>query len=172
MADTPFLENRDFHVFQNVRLLEEKEMENNQIQTLKNADENSIAAFRNKTRAMFHRLDGLDPDDLEKMVTAYIQAKVEQEGLDVKIIGVVLSGSRCRGMEKNDSDLDMVVEYAGPLREDDFFNILHEDHFEIAGIRVDIDPITADKTGKLEMYLPDVETYLKMKKGEGKRNDV
>ena len=44
---------------------------------------------------------------------------------------MILSGSRCRGIEKTGSDLDVVVDYKGTIREDDFFNILHEDGFRL-----------------------------------------
>ena len=68
-------------------------------------------------------MDGQSAGDIEKMVAAYVQEKIEEEMLDVEIVDVVLSGSRCRGLEKKDSDLDVVVEYKGSIREDDFFNI-------------------------------------------------
>lgn len=70
---------------------------------------------------------------------------------------MILSGSRCRGIEKTGSNLDVVVDYKGSIREDDFFNMLHEDEFTIAGIAVDINPITEDKTGPLEKYLESAE---------------
>lgn len=41
--------------------------------------------------------------------------------------------------------------------------MLHEDSIYIAGIRVDINPITEERTGTLETYLPEVETYLQEK---------
>lgn len=53
--------------------------------------------------------------------------------------------------------------YKGTIREDDFFNILHEEGFAIAGIVVDINPITEDKTGPLAEYLESAEQYLKEK---------
>ena len=81
---------------------------------------------------------------------------------------MILSGSRCRGIEKIGSDLDVVVDYKGTVREDDFFNILHEDGFTIAGIAVDINPITEDKTGPLAEYLESAEQYLKEKAVEKK----
>ena len=83
--------------------------------------------------------------------------------LDAEIVDVVVAGSRCRGIEKENSDLDVVVEYIGSTREDDLFNLLHEDSIYIAGIQVDINPITEGKTGTLETYLPEVETYLQEK---------
>ena len=61
-----------------------------------------------------------------------------------------------------------MVDYKGTIREDNFFYILHEDGFTIAGIVVDINPITEDKTGLLAEYLESVEQYLKEKAQEGK----
>ena len=58
--------------------------------------------------------------------------------------------SRCRGLEGSHSDLDVVVELSGNEREDDLFDLLHEDDFSIGGVKVDINPITKNKTGTLE----------------------
>lgn len=122
-----------------------------------------IADFRSKTEELFHSLDGQSAEDIEKTVYAYVQSQIDEYGLDAEIVDVVVSGSRCRGIEKENSDLDVVVEYTGSTREDDLFNMLHEDSIYIAGIQVDINPITEGKTGTLETYLPEVETYLQEK---------
>ena len=74
-----------------------------------------------------------------------------------------MRGSRCRGLEGKNSDLDVVVQLSGNEREDDLFNLLHEDKFRIGGVLVDINPITEYKTGTLEEYLPGVEKYLEEK---------
>ena len=96
-----------------------------------------------------------------------IVARKENESIgvnvDAEIIGVVISGSRCRGLEGKNSDLDVVVQLSGNEREDDLFNLLHEDKFRIGGVLVDINPITEYKTGTLEEYLPGVEKYLEEK---------
>ena len=125
-----------------------------------------VAEFRSKTDELFHEVNGQSAGDIVKMVAVYVQEKIEEELLDAEIVDVVLSGSRCRGLEKKNSDLDVVVEYKSSVREDDFFNILHEDDYEISGIKVDINPITEGKTGKLETYLPGVEDYLREKEME------
>ena len=122
-----------------------------------------VADFRAKTEELFHSLDGQSADDIEKMVYAYVQSQIDEYGLDAEIVDVVVAGSRCRGIEKENSDLDVVVEYIGSTREDDLFNLLHEDSIYIAGIQVDINTITEGKTGTLETYLPEVETYLQEK---------
>lgn len=100
------------------------------------------------------------------MLSYYVQAKIIDYDIDAKIENVVLSGSRCRGIEKNGSDLDVVVSYDGSIREDDLFNILHEEKFEIAGVNVDINPITEEKTGSLAEYLELADQYLKEKAQE------
>lgn len=127
-----------------------------------------ILDFRKKTTEQFHPVDGMSAGEIEEMVSYYVQAKIIENDLDVQVENVILSGSRCRGIEKNGSDLDLVVDYKGTIREDDFFNILHEDGLTIAGIKVDINPITEDKTGPLAEYLESAEQYLKEKAQERK----
>lgn len=122
-----------------------------------------VADFRARTEELFHSLDGQSADDIEKTVYAYVHSQIDEYGLDAQIVDVVVSGSRCRGIEQENSDLDVVVEYTGSTREDDLFNMLHEDSIYIAGIQVDINPITESRTGTLETYLPEVETYLQEK---------
>ena len=122
-----------------------------------------VADFRAKTEELFHSLDGQSAEDIEKTVYAYVQSQIDEYGLDAEIVDVVVAGSRCKGIEQENSDLDVVVEYTGSTREDDLFNMLHEDSIYIAGIQVDINPITEGKTGTLETYLPEVETYLQEK---------
>ena len=138
-----------------------------------NQKENMLSAkviehFREQTEEYFHPVDGMNVEDIEEMVSYYVQAKIIENNLDAQVENVILSGSRCRGSEKIGSDLDVVVDYKGTVREDDFFNILHEDGFSIAGIAIDINPITEDKTGLLAEYLESAEQYLKEKAQERK----
>lgn len=122
-----------------------------------------ISDFRKRTTEQFHPVDGMSAGEIEDMVSYYVQAKIIENDLDAQVENVIISGSRSRGIEKNASDLDEVVEYKGSVREDDFFNILHEEGFAIAGIAVDINPFTEDKTGALAEYLESAEQYLKEK---------
>ena len=144
----------------------QNEIEDTGLQETGELQSDIVEEFRSKTDELFHEVDGQSAGDIEKMVAAYVQEKIEEEMLDAEIVDVVLSGSRCRGLEKKGSDLDVVVEYKGLVREDDFFNMLHEEDYEICGIKVDINPITEGKTGKLETYLPGVEEYLREKEME------
>ena len=93
-------------------------------------------------------------------VYAYLQSKIDEYGMDIELLDMAVSGSRCRGLEKAVSDLDVAVEYRGGENEDALFNAFNEDGFTIGGVKVDINPITEGKTGTLGEYLPGVEAYL------------
>ena len=126
-------------------------------------DSQIVMEFKAKTEECFRMIKGLSVIEIEDQVKAYVNLKLAENDFDASIRGVVLSGSRCRGLERMYSDLDVVVEYIGEAREDDMFNLLHEDKFSIGGVMIDINPITAYKTGTLEEYLPGVEKYLEEK---------
>lgn len=122
-----------------------------------------IMEFKAKTEECFQPIDGLGATEIEELVEEYVNAKLSENDFDATVRGVVISGSRCRGLEGKTSDLDVVVELSGDEREDDLFNLLHEDKLKIGGVPVDINPITKYKTGTLEEYLPGVEKYLEEK---------
>ena len=123
-----------------------------------------IYDFKAKTGEMFHKIEGQSAEDVEQTVHAHIKAKLEEYDISAEIVDVVVSGSRCRGLEQNGSDLDVVVEYKGREKEDDLFNAFNEDGLMIGGVKVDINPITEGKTGTLAAYLPGVESYLEEKR--------
>ena len=72
-----------------------------------------IADFKAKTEELFNGIDGQTQDDIEQTVWAYLQSKIDEYEIDVELVDVVVSGSRCRGLEKAGSDLDVVVESIG-----------------------------------------------------------
>lgn len=127
-------------------------------------DSREIMEFKEKTENCFKPIDGLGAIEIEELIEEYVNAKLLENDFNATIRGVVLSGSRCRGLEGKNSDLDVVVELRGNEREDDLYNLFHEDKFSIGGIKVDINPITEFKTGTLEEYLPSVEKYLEEKR--------
>ena len=89
--------------------------------------------------------------ELEEGITSY--ATEALEGYDVEIVGVKVIGSRIRGEERPDSDLDVLIEFKGDASEDAIFNALHFDEMTINGVKVDINPITAGKSGTIEQWL-------------------
>ena len=100
-------------------------------------------------------LEDYTEQDIKDIVSDYIQ------DLDtgVKIKDIALNGSRTRGNSKATSDLDVVVEYDGDVTEDSLFNELNKEPLIIDGIKVDINPITASKSGTLEEYMRKSKLY-------------
>ena len=83
----------------------------------------------------------------------HVQDILEEAGLSDS---VTLAGAKVYVSEDFNpdySDYDVLVEYSGDMREDDFFNLLHEQEVTINGRPVDFNPITPDKSGTIEQYL-------------------
>ena len=81
---------------------------------------------------------------------------IDEAGFDeseFSFIGIRAYGSRTTGRATEDSDLDVLVGYEGSAREDDIFNVLHEDACRINGVLIDANPIKADCSGTIEEYL-------------------
>ena len=119
-----------------------------------------VADFRAKTGELFHDISEMNPEEIEETVKCHVQAKIDEYNIDATIVDVAVTGSRCRGLEHESSDLDVVVELSTAEREDDLFNAFNEGGLHIGEVKVDINPITAQRTGTLETYLPQVEEYL------------
>ena len=113
-----------------------------------NYDENTGIRYMKKNTSKTRTVQGLESYNIEDLKAAF-KGDIEQilndnDISDVDIVDIDLHGSRLRGTAKKDSDLDVVVQYNGDIREDDLFNILNENPLEIEGIKVDINPIQED----------------------------
>lgn len=105
-------------------------------------------------------LENYSRQEIADIVRDEIQRKLDEAGIDgVELQGVAINGSRGRGDARNDSDLDIVVEYKGNIKEDALFNILNEDPIMIEGIKVDVNPITEGKSGTLDQYMQRSREY-------------
>lgn len=121
---------------------------------------NVVENFKAKTNELFHEISEMNPAEIEETVKCHVQAQLDEYGIDAEIVDVAVAGSRCRGLEQEGSDLDVVVELSTNEREDVLFDMFNEDGLHIGGVKVDINPITAQRTGSLETYLPQVEDHL------------
>ena len=128
------------------------------------AESKVIADFKARTEELWNGINGQTQEDIELTIYAYLQSKIDEYDMEIELVDVAVSGSRCRGLEQENSDLDVVVEYRGGETEDSLFNIFNEEDFSIGGVKVDINPITEGKTGTLGQYLPGVEAYLAEKR--------
>ena len=124
------------------------------------AQGNVVENFKAKTNELFHEISEMNPAEIEETVKCHVQAQLDESGIDAEIVDVAVVGSRCRGLEQEGSDLDVVVELSTSEREDVLFDTFNGDALHIGGVKVDINPITAQRTGTLETYLPQVEDYL------------
>lgn len=105
-------------------------------------------------------LENYSRKEIKDITRDYIQEKLEENNLyDVEINNLEINGSRNRGTAKENSDLDIVVEYTGDIREDDLFNILNEDPMYIDGVQVDINPINEYDTGTLKDFMERSNKY-------------
>lgn len=119
-----------------------------------------IADFREKTEKYFNPVEGMNAVKVEERVRKYLMNTTIGQNLLIQIGEVVVYGSRCRGTEKTDSDIDIVFEYKGDIREDDLFNLFHEDGLSIGIHKVDINPIKEDKSGNIAEFLQQATIYM------------
>lgn len=120
-------------------------------------------------------LEGNSRHDIEEAVLYYAQAALEEMGLsdEVRLRAARIYGSRLReGLYTEKSDIDVVLSYSGNIREDAFFNVLHEHGMKIGGLSVDINPISTERTGSLEAYMEQAEQYLDNKEVEKLAADI
>lgn len=95
-------------------------------------------------------------DEVVDLIRDFIESTLRENGYsrrDISINDIRLHGSRLRNQAREDSDLDAAVEYTGDIREDDLFDMLHEDPLYIDDVEVDVNPINSDDT--------DIEDYMK-----------
>lgn len=94
-------------------------------------------------------LHGESRQNVEESVLCYAQAELEEAGYEeITLLAARVYGSRTREtLYREDSDLDVVLSYTGDIREDAFFNLLQENGMRIAGLKIDINPISLEKPG-------------------------
>ena len=117
-----------------------------------------------KLSEMKSRIQGLESYSKEELIQQ-VRLKTEQVESELgpgefRVKQITIIGSRTRSAARPDSDLDVLVEYEGRLKEYAVFNILHEDPLYIEGILIDINPIRAEESGTTEEWLSRSQKYL------------
>lgn len=123
----------------------------------------AVRDFKENTDKMFKSINGFSADEIENLAAEYVRNIFEENGIEAYVVAGAVTGSRSRGLEGENSDIDIVFEIQSDLKEDALFNVLNENPYDFDGIKVDINPIRADETGTLETYLPEAEKYLEEK---------
>lgn len=113
-------------------------------------------------------LNNVSEKYIEDYVLSYAQSIINEMDFkkdEVVLLGAKVYGSRSReNLYNENSDLDVVLSYKGNIREDYFFNLLHETDLRISNMKLDINPISEDRI-TLEEYMIDAEKYLDEKRG-------
>lgn len=108
-------------------------------------------------------LKGYTTDEVLNLTKGHI---TDILGGDISIVDMRVIGSRSNGTNSENSDLDVLVEFDGDISEDAFFNAVNgEDALYIDGVRVDINPITKDKSGTIEQWMNRNAGYSKTEGG-------
>lgn len=100
-------------------------------------------------------LEDYSRQEIHGIVRDHFEAMLENTGIDAEIVDMKVVGSRARGTSNDASDLDIILEYKGGIKEDALFNILNdnEEKLHINGIPIDINPITESQTGTLAEWV-------------------
>lgn len=130
-------------------------LHNQRVQSRRSANK-----FRAETEKKYISVAGETYKEVENLASEHIFSRLQEEGLDIFVADVILTGSRSRGIATENSDLDFVVAYEGDIREDDLFSLLNAGDFAIEGMQVDFNPI---RNEDIPEYLISAEQYLNEK---------
>ena len=103
---------------------------------------------------------GMSADDITDMVTEDIKNILTDYDVsedEFKFEDIRIYGSYSKGTNKVGSDLDIVVQYSGSLKEDSAFNMLHDEELSIYDkkgnkVKIDINPINTADHGSIDEY--------------------
>jgi len=84
-----------------------------------------------------------DFNENKEQILEHIEKILRYNDIKINIIKLELFGSYASGKAREDSDIDLLLEYTGNYREDDIFNILHGKIYGIGGV-YDIFPRRVD----------------------------
>lgn len=126
------------------------------------AENIALETFRKKTEQYFNPICGWTVSDIEFTIKDELIGFIKENAIDIIIKDIFISGSRSRGIENNNSDLDIVITYEGNYSAYSLANLLNStDKTWLSNIiKVDFNPIIVDENGLLEKYLNITENYL------------
>lgn len=101
-------------------------------------------------------IPNIKENEIYRQIKSYLEECLKLSDLNTDIVNVQIIGSRAKQTSKENSDIDVLVEYSNSeYSEDDLFNGLNdvEEHLEIDGIRVDFNPINKERSVSMEQWL-------------------
>ncbi|WP_304683102.1 nucleotidyltransferase domain-containing protein [uncultured Clostridium sp.] len=119
-----------------------------------------------KYQAKGEIIQGLSEEEIYEIIGGYLKSLLEEQDINTDIVDIQIIGSRHKGIAKDTSDLDVLIEFNNDrYGEDSLFNSLNdeENRLEINGIPVDFNPITPSKSGTIDEWLQRNYNYDKYK---------
>lgn len=122
--------------------------------------------MKKKYQAKGEIIQGLSEEEIYEIIGGYLKSLLEEQDINTDIVDIQIIGSRHKGIAKDTSDLDVLIEFNNDrYGEDSLFNSLNdeENRLEINGIPVDFNPITPSKSGTIDEWLQRNYNYDKYK---------
>lgn len=125
-------------------------------------NEKKIHEYKAQTDKLFDKAAFYDmqPEEIENAVKEDVRRILAENNVNGGLGLAAIYGSRSRSLEKESSDLDVVIEVHTACKEDALFNIIHSEPIMINGITVDVNPIRPEESGTLGTYLQRAEHNL------------
>lgn len=109
--------------------------------------------MQEKTRS----INGVSPTEIEKAAKEAVSEVLFDTAAQSTVINARVYGSyRLPGEARK---VNVMVQYSGKEREDHVFNLVHEKDIAINGMKLDINPIKAEKSGTTEQYYKEIKKY-------------
>ncbi len=105
-------------------------------------------------------LNHLTNEELSIEIHNFISQEVNFVDDDFEITKICIVGSRMKGTERVDSDLDVAFQYKGKYREDSLCDTLNEVPLYIDDLQVDFIPYSERKGNRIDETLPLCELML------------
>lgn len=106
-----------------------------------------------KRKGEIQGFEVLDSFSVYNACDEYIDRIIGETRLNIAQVDMIAIGSRAFGVAREDSDLDILLEYEGDVKEDEVFNALNAEPLELLGIKVDFFPIRSQESGTLTEWL-------------------
>lgn len=150
-----------------------------------------LGITQNNNEEMYQAIDEVGIKNIEdnfndtvENITEYISGDIRNILVENNITpeefnfeDIRIYGSYSTGQNNENSDLDFLVQYSGSMREDDAFNMFHEEELTISDkngnpVVIDINPINVDKSGTIDDKLQQMNTLFQTVETAGIENSA
>lgn len=132
-----------------------------ELQQYQQIDDAGIRNIEDNFEDTIENITGYISDDIRNILKNYDVSEEEFNFEDIRIYG-----SYSTGKNNENSDIDVLVQYSGSMREDDAFNMFHDEGLVLTDkngreVEIDINPINAEQSGTIDEKLVQMGDYQK-----------